>query len=40
MELERFPEPPLKPYNDRPGVAQHIAETLALSRRQWEVGGR
>jgi len=40
VELERFPEPPLKPYNDRPGVARHIAETLALSRRQWEDGGR
>ncbi len=38
-ELESFPEPPLKPYNDAPGVAKHIAETLALSRRQWEAGG-
>jgi hypothetical protein len=37
-ELERFPEPPLKPYNDAPAVAKHIAETLALSRRQWEEG--
>ncbi len=37
-ELESFPEPPLKPYNDGPGVAKHIAETLALSRRQWEAG--
>jgi hypothetical protein len=35
-ELESFPEPPLKPYNDGPGVARHVAETLALSRRQWE----
>jgi hypothetical protein len=38
-ELESFPEPPLKPYNDAPGVAKHIAETLALSRRQWEAAG-
>ncbi len=38
-ELESFPEPPLKPYNDGPGVAKHIAETLALSRRQWEAAG-
>ncbi len=38
QELESFPEPPLKPYNDAPGVARHIAETLALSRRQWEGG--
>ncbi len=36
VELESFPEPPLKPYNDGPGVARHIQETLALSRRQWE----
>ena len=35
-ELEAFPEPPLNPYNDGPAVAMHIAETLALSRRQWE----
>lgn len=35
-ELEAFPEPPLNPYNDGPAVAKHIAETLALSRRQWE----
>jgi hypothetical protein len=38
-ELETLPEPPLKPYNDGPGVAQHIEETLALSRRQWEADG-
>ncbi len=38
-ELEAFPEPPLKPYNDGPGVAKHIQETLALSRRQWDAGG-
>ena len=37
-ELERFPEPPLKPYNDGPAVARHVAETLALSRRQWQEG--
>jgi hypothetical protein len=35
-ELRAFPEPPLKPYNDGPEVARHIAETVALSRRQWE----
>jgi hypothetical protein len=35
-ELEGFPEPPLKPYNDGPAVAKHIEETLASSRRQWE----
>jgi hypothetical protein len=34
-ELERFPEPPLKPYNDAPEVFRHIDENLALSRRQW-----
>ena len=38
-ELESFPEPPLKPYNDGPAVARHIGETLALSRRQWEAAG-
>ena len=38
-ELETFPEPPLKPYNDGPGVAKHIQETLALSRRQWMADG-
>jgi hypothetical protein len=37
-ELRGFPDPPLKPYNDAPGVTKHIAETLALSRRQWEDG--
>jgi hypothetical protein len=37
-ELESFPEPPLKPYNDGPGVARHVEETLALSRRQWQSG--
>jgi len=34
-ELRRFPEPPLKPYNDAPAVFRHIEENLALSRRQW-----
>jgi GMP synthase-like glutamine amidotransferase len=34
-ELERFPEPPLKPYNDAPEVFGHIEENLARSRRQW-----
>jgi hypothetical protein len=38
-ELQAFPDPPLKPYNDGPGVAKHIADTLALSRRQWEPSG-
>ncbi len=38
-ELESFPEPPLKPYNDGPAVARHIEQTLALSRRQWEAAG-
>jgi hypothetical protein len=38
-ELESFPEPPLKPYNDGPGVAKHIEEALTLSRRQWEAAG-
>jgi hypothetical protein len=37
-ELEAFPEPPLKPYNDAPGVTKHIEENLALSRRQWAAG--
>lgn len=34
-QLRAFPEPPLKPYNDGPGVMKHVAETLAASRRQW-----
>jgi hypothetical protein len=38
-ELESVPQPPLKPYNDGPGVAKHIQETLALSRRQREAVG-
>jgi hypothetical protein len=38
-ELQSVPEPPLKPYNDEPGVAKHIAETLARSRGQWEESG-
>ena len=33
--LRDFPEPPLKPYNDAPGVLKHIEENLELSRRQW-----
>ncbi len=37
-ELERFPEPPLKPCNDAPEVFRHIEENLALSRRQWTSG--
>ena len=42
-ELEAFPEPPLKPYNDGPEVQKHIEENLARARRQWgedEDGGR
>lgn len=38
-ELERFPEPPLKPRNDAPEVFRHIEENLALSRRQWTSTG-
>jgi GMP synthase-like glutamine amidotransferase len=34
-ELGRFPEPPLKPYNDAPEVFRHIEENVARSRRQW-----
>jgi hypothetical protein len=34
-ELERFPEPPLKAYNDAPEVFRHIDENVELSRRQW-----
>jgi hypothetical protein len=33
-ELTRFPEPPLKPYNDAPEVFRHIEVNLELSRRQ------
>jgi GMP synthase-like glutamine amidotransferase len=39
-ELEAFPEPPLKPYNDAPEVFRHIEERLALSRRQWADEGK
>lgn len=38
-ELERFPEPPLKPCNDAPEVFRHIENTLELSRRQWAPEG-
>jgi hypothetical protein len=34
-ELRAFPEPPLKPYHDGPGIQGHIEENLALARRQW-----
>ena len=34
-ELQAFPEPPLKPYNDQPLVFEHIAVNLDLARRQW-----
>jgi hypothetical protein len=33
--LRAFPEPPLKPYNDKPEVFAHIAVNLEASRRQW-----
>ena len=33
--LHRFPEPPLKPYNDSPEVQKHIEENLVLAQRQW-----
>ena len=35
QELDRFSEPPLKPYNDSPEVQKHIEENLALAWRQW-----
>jgi hypothetical protein len=38
-ELQAFPEPPLKPYSDSPGVRRHIEENLALARRQWAAEG-
>jgi hypothetical protein len=38
-ELRAFPEPPLKPYSDSPGVRRHIEENLALARRQWAAEG-
>jgi hypothetical protein len=34
-ELQGFPEPPIKPYNDGPAVMNHIAANLELARRQW-----
>ncbi len=34
-ELRHFPQPPLKPFNDRPEVFRHIEENLERSRRQW-----
>jgi hypothetical protein len=34
-ELQVFPVPPLKPYNDGPEIQRHIEESLALARRQW-----
>jgi hypothetical protein len=37
-ELQAFPEPPLKPYNDGPEVTKHIEENLALARGQWAAG--
>jgi hypothetical protein len=35
QELREFPEVPVKSYNDRPEVFEHIETTLELSRRQW-----
>jgi hypothetical protein len=35
QQLLRFPEVPLKAYNDTPAVLAHIDETLELARRQW-----
>jgi hypothetical protein len=37
-ELQAFPEPPLKPYNDGPEVVRHLQAALELSRRQWREG--
>jgi len=34
-ELQAFPEPPLKPYNDGPEIQKRIDENLVLARRQW-----
>ena len=34
-QLRRFPEIPLKPYNDAPAVFRHIEFNLDLARRQW-----
>lgn len=39
-ELRAFPDVPLKPHNDAPAVMRHVAENLALSRRQWGSGDR
>jgi len=36
--LRHFPDVRLRPYNDGPAIEKHIAETLALSRKQWEGG--
>jgi hypothetical protein len=38
-ELQAFPEPPLKPYNDGPEIQRHIEENLVLARRQWAADG-
>lgn len=35
QELQSFPAPPLKPYNDGPEVTKHIEACLVLARRQW-----
>ena len=37
-ELQAFPGPPLKPYNDGPEIRKHIEENLVLARRQWAEG--
>jgi hypothetical protein len=39
-DLQSFPEPPLKPFNDQPMVFEHVAVNLELSRRQWLADGR
>jgi hypothetical protein len=35
-DLQQFPEPPLKPYNDAPEVFRHIETNVDLARRQWQ----
>jgi Hemerythrin HHE cation binding domain len=38
-ELQSFPEPPLKPYNDGPETFRHIEDAVERSRRQWAESG-
>ncbi len=35
QQLRAFPDVPLKPYNDRPEVFDHIRTTVELARQQW-----